>query len=342
MPQNIRMWEVTAQNTLSEISSSEINSEERLENWLESDISMLEPNLLVIGRQVRTDFGGEIDLLCLDSSGDTVIVELKRGRTPREVTAQVLDYASWVKELSTEQILKTAEQYPRLGDSLPDAYSEKFGVPLPEILNQSHRAVVVAEAIDSSTERIVKYLSSWGVPINVATVQYFRTGEGREVLAQTYLVEPELAARRASAASGKRPYVTTSQMAELANVTGVGHLYQHLSNETSGIFSATSPRTTSRGFQYRREGRMLMLFVVDLEVSGPGAGLRYRLNGTRAVGHFGLDAETLNGCLPTGHEDLPASEWQGAGREQEWRGFKGFFKTTEDIDRFLEPFKAGR
>ena len=34
MPQRIRMWEVTPQNTLSEISSNEISLEERLEDWL--------------------------------------------------------------------------------------------------------------------------------------------------------------------------------------------------------------------------------------------------------------------------------------------------------------------
>ena len=84
MPQKIRMWEITTQNTLAEISSTGINLEERLEDWLESDISMLDPDLLVIGRQVRTGFGGEIDLLCLDSRGDSVVVELKKGQTPRK------------------------------------------------------------------------------------------------------------------------------------------------------------------------------------------------------------------------------------------------------------------
>ena len=104
MPQKIRMWEVTAENSLNEITSSEISLEQRLEDWLESDISMLDPDLLVIGRQVRTDFGGEIDLLCLDSAGTLVVVEIKKGRTPREVTAQALDYASWARGLSSERI----------------------------------------------------------------------------------------------------------------------------------------------------------------------------------------------------------------------------------------------
>ena len=92
--QKVRLWEVISDTELQEIHSNQISLEERLEDWLETDISVLDPNLLVIGRQVRTDFGGQIDLLCLDSAGDTVVVELKKGRTPREVTAQALDYAS--------------------------------------------------------------------------------------------------------------------------------------------------------------------------------------------------------------------------------------------------------
>ena len=70
MPQQIRMWEVTREDSLVEITSPGINLEQRLESWLENDISMLDPDLMVIGRQVRTPSGGTIDLLCLDSNGD--------------------------------------------------------------------------------------------------------------------------------------------------------------------------------------------------------------------------------------------------------------------------------
>ena len=67
-------------------------------------------DLLVIARQVRTASGAEIDLLCMDSSGALVVVELKRDQTPREVTAQALDYASWVKDLQEEEIKKIAAE----------------------------------------------------------------------------------------------------------------------------------------------------------------------------------------------------------------------------------------
>ena len=64
--QKIRLWEITPDQKLAELNRNQISLEERLEDWLENDISVLDRNLLVIGRQVSTDFGGAIDLLCLD------------------------------------------------------------------------------------------------------------------------------------------------------------------------------------------------------------------------------------------------------------------------------------
>jgi len=40
--------------------------------------------------------GGRIDLLAIAPDGALVIIEIKRGRTPREVVAQALDYAGCV------------------------------------------------------------------------------------------------------------------------------------------------------------------------------------------------------------------------------------------------------
>ncbi|MBD2498261.1 endonuclease NucS domain-containing protein [Nostoc sp. FACHB-280] len=108
MPQDIRVWDIYTTGNLSEIKKSKLDFEQRLQDWLEQDISIISPNLLVIGKEVQTDYGGFIDLLCLDQKGDIFIIELKRGKTPREVTAQALDYASWVKYLSNDHITNIA------------------------------------------------------------------------------------------------------------------------------------------------------------------------------------------------------------------------------------------
>lgn len=182
--QQVRLWEVVSDLELREISSASIDFESRLEGWLESEISLLDPDLLVIGKQVRTSFGGTIDLLCLDRGGNTVIIELKKGRTPREVTAQALDYASWVEDLSYEALTVIAEEYFEDPDALDRAFRERFGEELPDELNLSHRSLIVAEAMDASTERIIRYLSDRNVPINMAAVHHFDDKGNREILAR--------------------------------------------------------------------------------------------------------------------------------------------------------------
>ena len=49
---------------------------------------------MIIGRQINTAFGKYIDIQAMNSEGNLVVIELKRNRTPREVVAQTLDYAS--------------------------------------------------------------------------------------------------------------------------------------------------------------------------------------------------------------------------------------------------------
>jgi RecB family endonuclease NucS len=91
MPEEVRIWQVDKADALTEIKRSKLDHEARIEKWLSSDISLLSADLLVIGEQVETASGGLIDLLCIDAAGTLVVVELKRDKTPREVTAQALD-----------------------------------------------------------------------------------------------------------------------------------------------------------------------------------------------------------------------------------------------------------
>ena len=129
MPIEIGIWRV--EQTPQAIVPSMLDAESRLEQWLVDDISLVAPNLLVIGRQVRTPFGGIIDILAMDANGDLTVLELKRDRTPREVVAQLLDYASWVNTLSEEKIGEIFQKFqsdcgvsPTV--SIDDAYKSRF------------------------------------------------------------------------------------------------------------------------------------------------------------------------------------------------------------------------
>lgn len=338
MAHQIRMWEVTDGNTPAEIRRDEINLEKRLQDWLEKDISMLDPDLLVIGREVPTAYGGKIDLLCLDSSGGLVVVELKKGRTPREVTAQVLDYAYWVRDLSYKKITELFSIYEKNSQTLTEAFERKYGDELPTTLNKSHRSVIVAEEMDEGTERIVRYLSDLDVPINVATVQYFRTKDGREMLAQVYLIEPEIAADTAQTASRKTTYVNVSERQALADKLGVGELYRLFKDKASGTLFTRWMGSGNVILLIRVEKVTRTILVMHLGESDQASGLKFRLNATRLMNHLGLNEREIRESLPESAQGMLASEWGGASTDnaEDWKGFKGHFRDTDEIERFME------
>ena len=134
-----------------QLQPAELTSEKELEDLLAEHIEILNPDWLLVGRQVRTVAGKYIDLLCMDHDGDLVVVELKKDLTPREVTAQAIDYASCMADLTLEEL---AEQYLQFSDgqtTLNEAYEKKYGTVL-----------------DDSTERIIRYLrEKYEVDINI-------------------------------------------------------------------------------------------------------------------------------------------------------------------------------
>ena len=183
---------------------------------------------MVIGRQIETDFGGIIDLLCLDKNGDTVIIELKRDKTPRDITAQVLDYASWIKDLSHSTINEIYEKYTNGKKILEEEFKGKFGEELPDTLNSEHKMMIVASEIDSSSERIINYLSdSYGIDINAATFQYFKDENNNEFLSRVFLIEPsEVEYKTKTKTSSKRkPYLTYEQLEQISENNGVKEVY---------------------------------------------------------------------------------------------------------------------
>lgn len=201
MPIEVGIWRLGEKPE--KVSPSVIDSESMLENALAKDLSILSSQLMLIGRQVATFYGKFIDILALDVSGNLFIIELKKNRTPREVVAQLIDYASWVQSLSYEDIASIYSE-KNSGKKLEEGFDDAFGTSLPEQINQGHELIVVASEIDSSTERIINYLAdNYGVPINAVFFRFFRD-EGRDYLARTWLIAPEEAERKASKSKVKK------------------------------------------------------------------------------------------------------------------------------------------
>ena len=171
--------------------------ERHLEDWIENNPRVLvQDSILWIGRQTSaTDEDGTIysDLFGVDSDGNLVIAELKKGRTPRDIIAQILDYAAWADGLSESQIHEIAEAYFETrgvfqGKTFDDAFRGVFDMPETEELpplNRALRLFVVAEEIPSRVARVCRFLrTSHGMDISCIAVSMFQTESG-EVLVST-------------------------------------------------------------------------------------------------------------------------------------------------------------
>jgi hypothetical protein len=189
MPIGVSVWRIEGATAVP-VDRSALANERLLEDILAEDIGLLglPSPLLVVGRQVVTDYGGRIDLLCIDQYGSLSVVEIKKERTPREVVAQAMDYGYWVRDLGYDDIRSIYARH-REGADFDEAFRMAFELEPPETINAEHQLVIVASALDPASERIVAYAGSFGVPINVVFFQTFQEN-GAQYLTRTWLIDP--------------------------------------------------------------------------------------------------------------------------------------------------------
>jgi hypothetical protein len=181
MATEIRTWQIVDGKL--EIVESELRDERRtepydLEPWIASNPSIISSDIMILGRQVMTR-SGPIDLLGIDRSGNTVVIELKRDELPRECLAQAIDYASDIASWTVERLGEVCAQYHR--KSFEDAFSEAFpDVDLDSVnVNSSQRIVLVGFAIESSLERMIEWLSeTYSVNVNAVVLSYIKSRRG--------------------------------------------------------------------------------------------------------------------------------------------------------------------
>jgi len=183
-----------------------------LEDWLESnpDGIVEDGRILIIGRQVVTNFGGFIDLLGLDREGDVVVVELKRDRTPRDTIAQSLEYASFAERLDTTQLEGILRSY--LNDeslSLAEHHREYFELTSDEAIafNKNQRIVIVGQRVTPDIRQTSTFLRSKGIRVTCVEFTFFQANGGTPLLSQEIVVGTE-SQKPKHVASGSLPIVT--------------------------------------------------------------------------------------------------------------------------------------
>lgn len=201
MPIQHALWKVGAQPA--PLSLGKLASEQMLEEMIVREPGILSSEWMLIGQQEQTGLGGRIDLLAVAPDGSLVLIEIKRNRTPREIVAQALDYASWVESLTADRIAQIYQRFSN-GGSLDAAFQARFGTKLDEdTLNESHQIVLVAAELDDATERIIQYLNDRDIAINVLFFQVFQHGND-QLLSRAWLIDPGQTQANVATATTKR------------------------------------------------------------------------------------------------------------------------------------------
>jgi hypothetical protein len=167
--------------------------ERHLEDWIIADPSLLGEPLLVIGQQVTIpDVRDRVDILALDPEGNTVVVELKRGRLKDPVDIQALRYASYLSrwrfedfESQARTYLKEAEDADFNFNELYERFCSDAGVDDVPDINSDQRMILVGAEVRDKLGSVALWLREHNVDIKVIEVEVYREGE-------TLLVEPEV------------------------------------------------------------------------------------------------------------------------------------------------------
>ena len=281
-----KLWRINTDRP-EQLRPSRLDEEKRLEDWLCLDVGLLSEKLLVIGRQIGMN-GGTLDLLAVDAEANLVIVELKRDKTPRDVVAQILDYASCIQDFGREDVERHTRDFLEM--EFDKAFTERFGHEVPEAVNGRHRMYIVASSLDSATQRIVEYLSRvHGVDINAATFSYFNTDQG-EFVARATLLDEDLVERRAEARANKRrPIPSEEALRQVAQENGVGDLWDIAIRGFSQVARKSRSQTTLYFQKRLDEGNRAVLSIFP-SMSSDERGLAVTVVFDHLSRGFGIDA----------------------------------------------------
>lgn len=158
---------------------------ENLQEWIANNPSCLNEELLIIQKEFDgfNDTYERLDLLALDKQGNLVIIENKLDDTGKDVTWQVLKYASYCATLNSSQIITIFTQYlTKIGssDNAETALQEFLETEdFKENLNigNSQRIMMIAGEFRKEVTSSVLWLLNYGLRLQCFKATPFKLNE---------------------------------------------------------------------------------------------------------------------------------------------------------------------
>lgn len=157
---------------------------DHLQEWIANNPSSLGEELLIIQKEFNGfyDTNERLDLLALDKSGNLVIIENKLDDSGKDVTWQVIKYASYCSSLTKQEIIKIYQDFLGSKSNAEENISEFFDKKeIDEILlNQglnSQRLIMVAANFRKEVTSTVLWLMNFKIRIQCFKVTPFALKE---------------------------------------------------------------------------------------------------------------------------------------------------------------------
>lgn len=230
-----------------------LKEREHLQEWIAKDPACLgDEELLIIQKEFDgfQDTRERLDLLALDKQGNLVIIENKLDDSGRDVTWQVLKYASYCSSLSKEDIRNIYQQHLRASGT--DATAEEL---LAEFLGKedysevqinqgsAQRIVMIAAKFRKEVTSTVIWLMNFNIRIQCFLVKPYVFGDQLFLNFDQILPIKDAQEYSISMASKAQEEIATQE-----NLKTRHHLrlefwskYLKRSNEVNNLFSNISP-----------------------------------------------------------------------------------------------------
>ena len=214
------LWQINGNEKPLPIKTDEAFLEKDLENWIESDPTLLEKGLRIIGRQFKVE-GGELDLLALHPTGRLIVVEIKRKNVHRKAIAQGLDYVACIGKMPASELESKCDEYLQrtganttLRELLSNASSLEQLDPQREVLLY----VVGTDGDKSDGVYRISQLLKPHISVLSVVFQIYAKADGQRILLRAWVDSDDVETTKGGAVPG----ITLESVKEKADLAGIG------------------------------------------------------------------------------------------------------------------------
>ncbi|SMQ69708.1 Protein of unknown function DUF91 [Altererythrobacter xiamenensis] len=179
-----------------------IHERTHIQQLLKANITVLDAGLMVIAEEFGEwiDSSRRIDLLCIDSDANLVVVELKRTEDGGHMELQALRYAAMISAMTFEQLVDTHARFVNPGQ--PDHDEAQAAIlkflgwdgPDEDQFGQDTRIILASANFSKELTTAVLWLRDRDIDIRCVRLQPYRMADGPVLLDVQQLIPlPETA-----------------------------------------------------------------------------------------------------------------------------------------------------